>query len=145
MIKNKIFLILIFVIILGIALYGLLPSFSNENLLPLECNLNKENCEYKFKDKMVKISLNPKPLQAMDITHLVVENLPEFENLKLELYGLNMDMGKIKPRLIRLENGNYISKIVLSLCSLEQMRFRGEFIQDNKPIGLHFDFDLTNR
>ena len=102
---------------------------------PLSCDLNIEDCTYKFKDKTILISLNPKPLQALDITHLKVENLGDYDNLRLKIYGLNMFLGEIKPKLIKLGNGNYESKIVLSSCTLDVMRFRAEFTQNDKPIG----------
>lgn len=120
-------------------------SCKNENEVlnePLGCDLNLQDCTYKFKDKEVFVSLNPKPLQALDITYLKIKNLDGYENLKLKIYGLNMFLGELKPKLIKLENGNYESKIVLSPCTLDVMRFRAEFMQDEKPIGFYFDFEL---
>jgi len=109
---------------------------------PLQCDLNLQDCFYKFKDKDVLISLNPKPLQALEITHLKIKNLGSYQNLKMKIYGLNMFMGEIKPKLIKLQNGDYESKIVLSACVLDTMRFRAEFTDGDKPIGFYFDFEL---
>lgn len=109
---------------------------------PLSCDLNVGACSYRFKDKEILVSLDPKPLQALDITYLKVKNLGDYKDLKLKIYGLNMFMGEIKPKLVKLEDGTYESKIVLSSCTLDIMRFRAEFIQDGKPIGFYFDFEL---
>ncbi len=114
----------------------------NKPLELLSCDLNVKDCTYTFKDKEIRVFLSPKPLQAMDITYLRVENLDAYEDLKLKIYGLNMFLGEIKPKLKRLENGVYESKIVLSSCILDIMRFRAEFLQEDKPIGFYFDFDV---
>lgn len=122
----------------------LLTSCENEEAVnqPLTCDLNVKDCLYYFKDKEVLISLNPKPLKALDVTHLKVKNLGDYENLGLKIYALNMSMGEIKPKLMKLENGIYEGKIVLSSCALDRMRFRAELTQGEKPIGFHFDFEL---
>ncbi len=137
---KKIFLFLKF---LCVAM--LLSACKNEKTTlyePLGCDLNVKDCTYRFKDKEVLISLSPKPLQALDLTYLKVENLGDYENLKLKIYGLNMFLGEIKPKLIKLGNGAYESKIVLSSCTLDVMRFRAEFMQEDRPLGFYFDFEL---
>ncbi|HBD8833005.1 TPA: hypothetical protein KLA51_001637, partial [Campylobacter jejuni] len=51
-------------------------------------------------------------------------------------------MGEIKPKIHRLNSTGYESKIVLAACVLDTMRFRVEFMDNNKPIGFYFDFEL---
>ncbi|EAL8148085.1 hypothetical protein FSE45_08830, partial [Campylobacter coli] len=46
-----------------------------EVLSPLSCDLNIENCTYSFKDREVLISMDPKPLQSLEITNLKIKNL----------------------------------------------------------------------
>lgn len=53
-----------------------------------------------------------------------------------------MYMGEIKPKIHRLNSTDYESKIVLAACVLDTMRFRVEFMDNNKPIGFYFDFEL---
>ncbi|MCR2056124.1 hypothetical protein CHLV4088_01645 [Campylobacter helveticus] len=115
-------------------------NFSN-NTEPLICDLNIQDCTFEFKDKKIRVSLNPKPLQAMDVLDLKIENLDFYKNLSLKIYGLNMFMGEIKPKLI-YENSYYKAKLVLSTCVLDTMRYRAQFFKDNKPLGFHFDFEL---
>ncbi|EIE6731039.1 hypothetical protein NOO24_001709, partial [Campylobacter jejuni] len=49
---------------------------------------------------------------------------------------------EIKPKIHRLNSTDYESKIVLAACVLDTMRFRVEFMDNNKPIGFYFDFEL---
>ncbi|MBS4407042.1 hypothetical protein [Campylobacter vulpis] len=115
-------------------------NFTNTNA-SLSCDLNIKDCVFDFKGKKINIFLNPKPLQAMQELDLKIENLDFYENLSLKIYGLNMFMGEIKPRLI-YKNSHYEAKILLSVCTLDTMRYRAEFFKDDKPLGFHFDFEL---
>ena len=63
-------------------------------------------------------------------------------DLKIKIYGLNMFMGDIMPRVTKINETDYESRLVLAACVLEVMRFRAEVFEDDKPIGFHFDFDL---
>ncbi|EHG2512590.1 hypothetical protein J4078_001693, partial [Campylobacter jejuni] len=63
---------------------------------PLTCDLNVKDCTYSFNNKEVLISLNPKPLQSLDVTNLKIVNLGNYNNLGIKIYGLNMYMGEIK-------------------------------------------------
>lgn len=109
---------------------------------PLTCDLNIKDCKYSFNNREVLISLNPKPLQSLDVTNLKIVNLGDYNNLGIKIYGLNMYMGEIKPKIHRLNSTDYESKIVLATCVLDTMRFRVEFMDNNKPIGFYFDFEL---
>ncbi|EBH4137611.1 hypothetical protein FKP47_08350, partial [Campylobacter jejuni] len=59
---------------------------------PLTCDLNVKDCTYSFNNKEVLISLNPKPLQSLDVTNLKIVNLGNYNNLGIKIYGLNMYM-----------------------------------------------------
>ncbi|MFK0432531.1 hypothetical protein ACISOK_06165, partial [Campylobacter jejuni] len=45
---------------------------------PLTCDLNVKDCTYSFNNKEVLISLNPKPLQSLDVTNLKIVNLGNY-------------------------------------------------------------------
>ncbi|EOC5017608.1 hypothetical protein ACI4X4_000063 [Campylobacter upsaliensis] len=132
-------------ILLGFYLYLKFDFDKNKNftnaITPLTCDLNIEDCIFDFNNKKIRIFLNPKPLQAMQELDLKIENLDFYENLSLKIYGLNMFMGEIKPRLI-YKNSHYEAKILLSACTLDTMRYRAQFFKDDKPLGFHFDFEL---
>lgn len=109
---------------------------------PLPCDLNTEDCKFNFKNREVLISLNPKPLQSLDVTNLKIVNLGKYEKLGIKIYGLSMYMGEIKPKVHPLNSTDYQSDIVLGACVLDTMRFRAEVMDDDKPIGFYFDFEL---
>ncbi|HEB9314493.1 TPA: hypothetical protein RZK21_000349 [Campylobacter coli] len=113
-----------------------------EALPPLGCDLNVESCTYDFKDRKVLVSMDPKPIQSLEVTNLKIKNLGNYENLKIRIYGLNMFMGDIMPKVNKVNETDYESKLVLAACVLELMRFRAEVLEDDKPIGFYFDFDL---
>ncbi|EAJ6225431.1 hypothetical protein A0X89_00880 [Campylobacter coli] len=108
----------------------------------LSCDLNVESCTYDFKDRKVLVSMDPKPIQSLEVTNLKIKNLGNYENLKIRIYGLNMFMGDIMPKVNKVNETDYESKLVLAACVLELMRFRAEVLEDDKPIGFYFDFDL---
>ena len=130
---------------LGFYLYFKFDFDKNKNftnaITPLTCDLNIEDCIFDFNNKKIRIFLTPKPLQAMQELDLKIENLDFYENLSLKIYGLNMFMGEIKPRLI-YKNSHYEAKILLSACTLDTMRYRAQFFKDDNPLGFHFDFEL---
>ncbi|HEC1583803.1 TPA: hypothetical protein R1X63_001035 [Campylobacter upsaliensis] len=143
--KNFFFIFSFAFILLGSYLY-LKFDFNKDKKLtdtnaPLACDLNVKDCIFNFKDKKIRIFLNPKPLQAMQELDLKIENLDFYENLSLKIYGLNMFMGEVKPRLI-YKNSHYEAKILLSACTLDTMRYRAQFFKDDKPLSFHFDFEL---
>lgn len=113
------------------------------NLTPSspQCDLNIQECSYDFNGKKILVSIQPKPLQAMQDLKLNIENLPHYENLELKIYGLNMFMGEIKPKLIPTPKG-YEAEILLSACTLDKMLYRAEFFQNGKTLKFHFDFEL---
>lgn len=113
-----------------------------EVLTPLGCDLNIQDCTYDFKGKKVLISLNPKPLQSLNVTKLEIKNLGSYNNLKLKVYGLNMFMGTLNPKIHKTNSTDYYSELVLAACTIETMRFRAEILNDDKPIDFHFDFEL---
>ncbi|MBS4313040.1 hypothetical protein [Campylobacter vulpis] len=143
--KKFFFIFSLAFILLGFYLYLKFDFDKDKNFTDtnasLSCDLNIKDCVFDFKGKKINIFLNPKPLQAMQELDLKIENLDFYENLSLKIYGLNMFMGEIKPRLI-YKNSHYETKILLSVCTLDTMRYRAEFFKDDKPLGFHFDFEL---
>lgn len=116
----------------------------DENYLntPLKCSINKDICEVNFKGKQVSFEILNRPIRFMEESKLIIKGLPKYDNLSLNLYGLNMDMGVIKADFERLENGDYESIFVVSSCLLSTMRYRLELLNNNKKIGLFIDFDM---
>lgn len=136
------FVFLIIILYTIFNLYTLSKKSKTDLNKTLTCDLNVKDCTYDFKGKKVFVSLIPKPLQSFDVTHLEIKNLGNYPHLKFKIYGLTMFMGEIKPKLIQINQNDYKADIVLAACTLDTMRFRAEFMQDEKPIGFYFDFEL---
>ncbi|TKX33480.1 hypothetical protein [Campylobacter taeniopygiae] len=143
---KKLFSIIFFALILLVFYFILNQNISKKephinSLKSLNCDLNVNDCAYKLKDKQIIISLNPKPIKSLQNTKLLIKNLGTYENLELKIYGLNMFMGEIKPKIYKINKTDYESQFILSSCSMHTMRFRAELLDNNKSI-FHFDFDL---
>lgn len=108
---------------------------------PSQCDLNLQNCFFSFNERQILISIEPKPLKAMQNLKIKIENFSHYEDLELRIYGLNMFMGVIKPKLIRTLNG-YEADLLLSSCILDTMHYRAEFLYNKKTLGFYFDFEI---
>ncbi|MCX2682820.1 hypothetical protein OQH60_02935 [Campylobacter sp. MIT 21-1685] len=108
---------------------------------PLSCDLNKQDCAFDFQGKKVIVSFSPKPLQSLEVTHFSIKNFGDYEDLELQIYGLNMFMGTIKPKLNKINKTDYEGKMALAACTLDSMRFRAE-LKQQQQILFSFDFEL---
>ncbi|TKX32351.1 hypothetical protein [Campylobacter aviculae] len=142
---------LLFILIFGLVLFILYITLDfyiskdrtkNNDKSELSCDLNSKDCIYKFKDKEILISLTPKPIRSLQTIQLKIKNLGFYENLGIKIYGLNMFMGEIKPKIHPINKTDYEAQFILSACSMNIMRFRAELMDDNKPIDFYFDFEL---
>ncbi|WP_141080402.1 hypothetical protein [Campylobacter pinnipediorum] len=113
-------------------------------LKPLKCDLNNKKCDIVFEGKKIEFELNPKPILPMQPVVFSIKGLENFNynNLSLEFYGLDMDMGIIKAKLKKDNNGIFSSKIVLSACVIDKMRYRFEILNNDKKTGIYIDFDI---
>ena len=142
MIKKILFFCFALLLALGYFIFdAFLFKDKDANFSPPQCDLNARDCSYIFNGKEISISLQPKPLQAMQNLNLEIKNLAHYDDLELRVYGLNMFMGEIKPKLIAAQNG-YRAEIFLPACVLDTMLYRAEFFQKGKALGFHFDFEL---
>ncbi|WP_141071350.1 hypothetical protein [Campylobacter pinnipediorum] len=140
-------------IILIIALFFIFNN-KDENVLPeptaevylkpLKCDLNNKKCDIVFEDKKLEFEINPKPILPMQPVIFSIKGLENFnyKNLSLEFYGLDMDMGIIKAKLKKDNDNTFSSKIVLSACVLDKMRYRFEILNNNEKTGIYIDFDI---
>ncbi|MGP1486100.1 MAG: hypothetical protein ACTTJC_08495 [Campylobacter sp.] len=151
---RKITIILVLLVCLFSALFWLFfgskqPKFEEfleikTDLAPLECDMNKEHsCYVNFKNEKVEFSLYPKPIYTMEQITLKINGLDKFglKKPRVEISGINMDMGVIKADLE--QNGDqYYANLVLSVCVVSIMRYRFKIYDGNKDTGLFIDFDL---
>lgn len=115
-----------------------------KTLKPLKCDLNTKDCYFNFKNKKILVSINPKPINAFDVLNLKIQNLPNYKNPKIIIYGLNMYMGDITPKINKISNDTYEINFMLSQCTLETMRYRVQIL-DNDKKEFYFDFDVKRR
>lgn len=113
-------------------------------LLPLECDLAKNPCEYDFNGKKILIDITPRPIYMLEELTIKIKNLDKYEHLNAQIYGLNMYMGTISDEFECMENGDYETKVLLSTCQTKIMRFRLELFDGEKSIGLFGDFDVIS-
>ena len=134
--KNVNFLsknLLLFAVILGFA------ACSDEVSVSQNCDLNKQDCAVNFKGQSVKFAFATKPIVAMMPTTLSVSGLSgDFEDLSVEIYGVNMNMGRVKAALQKRGDA-YTASITMSAC-VSQMHYRIELFEKGKALGLSADF-----
>lgn len=118
-----------------------LSACSDDTNLDSTCDLNKEDCAVLYKGEKISFSFAIKPIPTMTPTTLKIGGLKgEYKDLRVEIYGVNMDMGKIKSKLEKRGN-SYTTNITLSAC-VSQMQYKIELFEQDKPLGLSIDFWL---
>ncbi len=113
------------------------------NLTPLECDLFKTRCEKEFMGGKIIFDMQPRPVEIMAETTISLEGLNyDFNDPKIRIFGINMDMGTIIASLHK-EGNRYTAKVALSACLVEDiMRYRLSVYDGNDSLGLFMDFDI---
>ncbi|HIV49681.1 hypothetical protein [uncultured Helicobacter sp.] len=131
--------------------YGVFAFFQNtydghivqeEGVLPpLPCSLNKQQCFVDFDGKRIGFEASPRPISFMEPTLINVSGLDGYDDIKLRIYGLNMEMGTLIASTTK-EGEIHRAKVALNSCLLETMRYRISVYNGNEALGLYMDFDL---
>ncbi|EAJ3263379.1 hypothetical protein CV581_06420 [Campylobacter coli] len=87
------------------------------------------------------VSAYPKPIKIFKNTAIKVSNFPFDPNLKIKIYSLNSYIGNIIPQFTNTKDSIIINFAGKSVT--DDSRFRVEFLNNDKPIGFFFDFDVT--
>lgn len=105
------------------------------------CDLNKEDCAVLYKGEKVSFAFAIKPIPTMMPTTLKISGLKgEYKDLSVEIYGVNMNMGRIKSKLEK-KGDSFFASITLSAC-VSQMHYKIELFEKGVPLGLSVDFWL---
>ncbi len=108
-----------------------------------ECDLHQETCEASLIDgTLLSLSITPRPIPVMEkLLFTVKADHLKHDTLKLEMYGLNMNMGRYTYMLKRDENGTYTGEGMIPSC-VEKMQWRTNIIAESptKRIGTYFTF-----
>jgi hypothetical protein len=107
------------------------------------CDLHKEACTAVLGDGTpVTLSVTPRPIPVMQKLQFAVtaDGLKQ-DRLKVEMYGLNMNMGRYSYTLKRDANGTYRGEGMIPSCVAE-MQWRANIIAESptKRVGAYFTF-----
>lgn len=106
------------------------------------CDLHKEACNATLDGTPVTFSITPRPVPVMQKLHFSVTapGLPGSE-LKVELYGLNMNMGRYSYTLERQSDGIYRGEGMIPSC-VGAMQWRANLISESatRRVGTYFTF-----
>ena len=107
------------------------------------CDLNQETCSAALPDGTpVTLSISPRPIPVMQkLQFEIAAKSLESESLKLEMYGLNMNMGRYTYTLVRDANGTYRGDGMIPSC-VGQMQWRANIIAETpmQRVGTYFTF-----
>jgi hypothetical protein len=98
---------------------------------PVPCDLQTQACEGTLGDgTAVTFAILPRPIPVMEKLQLSVrgDNIP-YRTLEVEIYGLNMNMGRYKYTLSPDVNGTYRSEGMIPSC-VGEMQWRANIIAE---------------
>lgn len=107
-----------------------------------ECDLHQGACSATMGDGTpITFAITPRPIPVMQKLRLHVSTPHDYKELKIEIYGLNMNMGRYSYTLTRTADGNYSSEGMIPSC-VGQMDWRANIIAESptKRIGTYFTF-----
>ena len=109
---------------------------------PQECDLHAGPCTATMGDGTpVTFAISPHPIPVMQQLQLHVSSPRDYKTLNVEIYGLNMNMGRYSYPLKRTADGNYSGEGMIPSCS-GRMDWRANVIAEmpTKRIGAYFTF-----
>lgn len=109
------------------------------------CNLHLESCAAVMGDgSPVTLSISPHPIPVMQKLTLQVDSRGlDHKELLLEIYGLNMNMGRHSYRLKQTGDGHYEGEGMIPSC-IAGMNWRANLIAESptKRVGTYFTFSI---
>lgn len=104
------------------------------------CDLHKDACRATLDGHEVSFAITPRPVPVMKKLHFSVkgEGL-EYDALKVEFYGLNMNMGRYNYTLERQSDGSYRGEGMIPSC-VGAMQWRANLIAESatRRVGTYF-------
>ncbi|WP_345969546.1 hypothetical protein WCX72_09420 [Sulfurimonas sp. HSL1-6] len=107
-----------------------------------ECDLQTGACTATMGDGTpVTFAITPRPIPVMQKIQLHLSTPHAYKTLKVEIYGLNMNMGRYSYTLTRTSDGNYSGEGMIPTCT-GRMDWRANIIAEEptKRIGAYFTF-----
>lgn len=108
------------------------------------CDLNLKDCIYIFNNEKILISVNPKPIKALNTNKIkiTIKSNKIYNDLKLRVYGINMFMGITEINLYKIKDNTFEGNIILSSCTKDLMRFKADVLENDKLTDFSFEFDI---
>lgn len=111
---------------------------------PAACDLHSQACEGTLGDgTKVTFSMSPRPIPVMQKIELMVQGdtIP-YQTLEVEIYGLNMNMGRYRYTLTPDANGTYRGEGMIPSC-VGLMAWRANIIAEAPAAryGTYFTFE----
>ncbi|MHC3995631.1 hypothetical protein ACXWTF_12470 [Thiomicrolovo sp. ZZH C-3] len=106
------------------------------------CDLHTGACTATMGDGTpVTFAITPRPIPVMEKLQLHLSTPHLYKTLKVEIYGLNMNMGRYSYTLTRGTDGNYSGEGMIPTCT-GRMDWRANIIAEEPTarIGTYFTF-----
>ncbi|MDR0762520.1 MAG: hypothetical protein LBF13_05685, partial [Campylobacteraceae bacterium] len=145
---------LLFIALVFIAAAGIFTAFGDKIYsyferditfkdMLLECDLHTNFCEVVFEDeKNIRLDIS-RPIRAgEEMTFNVKTEGFEDDELLVQIYGLNMNMGVFEYVLKKTDNKNYKGKALVPTCMMGKMIWKINIISVRENVGASFVLEL---
>jgi hypothetical protein len=142
--------LLLAVVALWIWADRLLPRTDTSGLVilsPPECDLDAGDCIARLPaGDSVRVRLGPGPAAALRPLQLELAfSAQDPAWVEVDLAGLEMFMGHLRPRLERVGPGTYRGEVVLPACTGEAMTWAATVLPEGVPERAEFQFRFVSR
>lgn len=108
-----------------------------------DCDLSKSSCELEG----FKVSFRPYPIIAEKNYTIEVNNLSsKLEPIEIDLEGIDVNMGYIRPKLKKSPTGDYMGTFYIPVCELPEMNWKARLLvkaEDGLKKQLVFNFKTS--
>ncbi|MCU7958422.1 MAG: hypothetical protein KZQ58_00120, partial [gamma proteobacterium symbiont of Bathyaustriella thionipta] len=90
-----------------------------------QCQLDKQSCSLQAPQGRIRMQIVPRPIAVMQPLQIKIEtDIGKIKNIRVEISGLNMDMGTLPFLLSRQSGQTYQGKAMLPVCSNQRMHWQ---------------------
>lgn len=109
------------------------------------CRLEAGACRQALGDAAVALRILPGEIPLMETLSLEVELAAiDAAAVRIDIRGVNMDMGLNRTRLVRSEDGSWRGQTILPVCSQRRMEWEAAVLIDgDRPLSVPFLFSTT--
>lgn len=140
------------VLALAAGSYALARYFSTRGAinLPLStCDLNQQTCRVDLPDGgSIEVSIEPRPVPTLAPMNVRVQvNGRSLHNVKVNIAGADMEMGRNQAQLQELGNGLFAGPVTLPVCTTRRMLWQATLFLDSEQgvIAAPFRFAVGGR